>query len=137
MLDVWEGDFKPLFELFDRASPLREESRGTQLMEVSVDADAPGWVIITQLADPQWRARWLDRNGQGEIPAEIVPTFRRKGSDGGWQRLRVPGTGHWTLRLEYVATDVSQGLAISGASWLIWCLSIAAVAVRARGKEMT
>ncbi|HMF35388.1 MAG TPA: hypothetical protein VKF17_02060, partial [Isosphaeraceae bacterium] len=136
MLENWASDLEPLLELFDRASPLREESRGAQLGDVSVDADAPGWVIITQLADPQWRARWLDRSGQEELPAEILPTFRRSGSEGGWQRVRVPGPGRWTLHLEYVATDVTQGLAISSASWLVWCLMIAAAAVRARGKEM-
>jgi hypothetical protein len=136
MLEIWEGDIEPLLKLLDQASPLREESRGNQLMDVSVDADAPGWVIITQLADPQWRARWLNRDGQGEIPAEILPAFRRNGSEGGWQRIRVPGPGRWTLHLEYVATDVSQGLAISSVSWLIWCLIIAAAALRARGKEM-
>lgn len=136
MLEIWDGDPKPLLELFDQALPLRQEARGTQFMDVSVDADVPGWVIITQLADPQWRARWLDSHGQGEIPAEILPTFRRNLSEGGWQRIRVPGPGRWTLRLEYVATDVSRGLAISAVSWPVWCLIIAAVAVRARGKEM-
>jgi hypothetical protein len=136
MLEHWAGDLEPLLELFDRAAPLRAESRGAQLMDVSVAADAPGWVIITQLADPQWRARWLDGAGRGELPAEILPAFRRNGSEGGWQRVRVPGQGRWTLHLEYVATDVAQGLAISSASWLIWCLMIAAAVVRARGKEM-
>ena len=136
MLEIWAGDLEPLLELFDQASPLREESRGAQLVDVSVDADAPGWVIVTQLADPQWRARWLDRSSQGEFPAEILPTFRRNRGEGGWQRVRVPGPGRWTLHLEYVASDVAWGLAISSASWLVWCLIIAAVAVRARGKEM-
>ena len=136
MLESWAGDLDPLLELFDRAAPLRAESHGAQLRDVSVDADTPGWVIITQLADPQWRARWLDRSGQEELPAEILPTFRRSDSEGGWQRVRVPGPGRWTLHLEYVATDVTQGLAISSASWLAWCLMIAAAAVRARAKEM-
>ena len=136
MLEIWAGDLEPLLELFDQAAPLREESRGAQLMDVSVDADAPGWVIVTQLADAQWRARWLGRSSQGEFPAEILPTFRRNRGEGGWQRVRVPGPGRWTLHLEYVASDVAWGLAISSASWLVWCLIIAAVAVRARGKEM-
>jgi len=136
MLENWAGDVKPLLELFDRASPLREESGGPQLMDVFVDADAPGWVIVTQLADPQWRARWLDGAGRGELPAEILPTFRRNGGGGGWQRVRVPAPGRWTLHLEYVATDVTRGLAISSASWLIWCLVIAAAVVRERGKDM-
>ncbi len=137
ILENWAGDHEPLLELFDRASPLQAESRGTQLMEVSVDANATGWVIITQLADPQWRARWLDRDGRGALPAEILPTFRSRGSEGGWQRVRVPGPGRWTLHLEYVATDVTQGLVISSASWLIWCLMIAAAAIRARRKVLT
>jgi hypothetical protein len=136
MLDFWDGELEPLLRLFDQAVPQRHESHGTQLMDVSVEADAPGWVIITQLADPQWRARWLEGDGQGEMPAEILPTFRRKVGEGGWQRVWVPGPGRLKLRLEYVATDVTLGLAISGASWLVWCVIIAAVTVRERKKEL-
>jgi len=135
MLENWTGDVEPLLGLFERAVPLREESGGAGLVDVVVDADAPGWVIITQLADPQWRARWQDGSGQGGLPAEILPAFRRNASEGGWQRVRVAGPGRWTLHLEYVATDVTRGLAISAASWLIWCFMIAAAAVRARAKE--
>jgi hypothetical protein len=136
MLETWAGDIGPLLELFDRASPLREGSRGTRFMDVAVDTDTFGWVIITQLADPQWRARWSGRTGQGELPAEILPTFRRSASEGGWQRVRVPGPGSWTLHLEYVASDVSQGLAISSVSWLVWCLIVATTAVRTKRREM-
>jgi hypothetical protein len=122
--------------LFDQASPQQDESHGALVMNVSVEADAPGWVIVTQLADPQWRARWLDRNGRGELRAEILPTFRRSGSEGGWQRVWVPGPGRWRLHLEYVATDVITGLAISGASWLVWCVIIATIVIRERRKEL-
>jgi hypothetical protein len=135
MLDLWDGELESLLKLFDRANPLREKSHGTELMEVSVEADAPGWLIITQLADPQWRGRWLEGDGQGEMPAEILPTFRRNDREGAWQRVWVPGPGHRKLRLEYVATDVTLGLAISGASWLVWCVIIAVVAARERREE--
>jgi hypothetical protein len=134
MLEIWAGDTEPLLKLFDRASPLRAESLSTRLLDVTVDADSPGWVVITQLADPQWRARWSGGTGREELPAEILPTLRRNATEGGWQRVRVPGPGRWTLHLEYVARDVRAGLVISAASWLVWCLVAAAAAVRTRGR---
>ncbi len=135
ILESWDGDIEPLLALFDQAVPLQDESQGTERMDVSVDADAPGWVIVSQLADPQWRARWRDRDGTGASAAEILPAFRRKPNAGGWQRVRVPGPGRWTLHLEYEASDVTEGLAISGVSWLVWCLVVGSVVVWERRKD--
>ena len=33
---------------------------------ILVRADEPGWVIVSQLHDPQWKARWIGLDGQGE-----------------------------------------------------------------------
>ena len=135
MLETWDGNLESLLALFDRAVPLRAESHTTQAMDVTVDAGTPGWVIVTQLADPQWRAHWRDRDGEGEFAAEILPAFRHNPGDGGWQRIRVPGPGRRTLHLEYVASDIGEGLAISAACWLVWCLVIAVLALLERRKE--
>ncbi len=135
MLETWDGNLEPLLALFERALPLREETHKTEVMDIPVDAQAPGWIIITQLADPQWRGQWRDRDGGASVAAEILPAFRLRPGDGGWQRVRVPGPGRWTLHLEYVASDVTEGLAISGVSWLVWCLVLGSVAAWERRKE--
>ena len=80
------------------------------------------WVIVSQLADPQWTARWIGVDGQEERPGEILPAFRKEGQPGGWQCLAVPPPGRWTLRLEYDARDVAEGAAISTIAWLSWML---------------
>ncbi len=135
MLDHWSGDLGPLLDLFDKALPLAAEAGDPGVLELAVDAEAPGWILITQLADPQWQARWRDRDGQGEFPADIVPSFRMGKGDGGWQRVRIPGPGRWSLHLRYVADDVAEGLAISAFAWLAGGLILAAVAIRERRKD--
>jgi hypothetical protein len=131
MLDAWSGDLEVLLELFDEARPLPSTWLSAQRLDVDVDAEGPGWVIVSQLADPQWHARWSVQTG-AETDAELLPTFRRKNTEGGWQRVKVAGAGRRTLHLEYVAQDVNLGLAISGLSWVGWCLVVGIAAVRAR-----
>ena len=134
MLDFWSGDLEPLLELLDRARPLRAESRSTLGLDVAVDADGPGWVIVSQLADPQWVARWSG-DWAREERAEVLATFRRKESEGGWQRVRVPGAGRQTLHLDYVARDVTLGLRASALAWVVWGLMLFAVAGRSRNRS--
>ena len=122
MLENWDGDTGPLLALFDRAVPLREDRPASTHLNIEIEAEEPGWVIITQLADPQWQARWVDEAGE-ELPARILPTFLRKPSDGGWQRVELPGPGHWRLHVDYVAKDVRDGLAISAVAWALWSLA--------------
>ncbi|HKM53738.1 MAG TPA: hypothetical protein VJY33_10030 [Isosphaeraceae bacterium] len=129
MLDHWDGDTGPLLALFDRAVPLRENRRASTLLDIEIEAEEPGWVIITQLADPQWQARWVDEAGE-ELPARILPSFLRKLSDGGWQRVELPGPGRWSLHMEYVARDVRDGLAISALAWALWCLAAVVAAIQ-------
>ena len=72
-------------------------------------------VLLSQLADPQWRAVWSGPGG--ERPAEIQTAFRRP-RQSGWQAVRVPGPGLWILRLEYSGRDVYEGLAVSALAGL-------------------
>jgi hypothetical protein len=132
MLETWSGEVGPLLELFDRARPLPMERRTSQLLEVNVEADAAGWIIVSQLADPQWKGRWIGLDSEDQTPAEILPAFRRGPSEGGWQRVRVPGPGRWTLHMEYVASDVAQGILVSAVAALLWVIALAWVAARSR-----
>jgi hypothetical protein len=118
--------------LFERARPLESESPrpGSRTVELE-DPPPTGWVIVTELSDPQWSARWIRRDRQGEKPAEIRPVLRsRRGppAEGlhpwGWQAIQSPGPGRWTLALDYDARDVRQGLLISAIAWIGWIVAI-------------
>jgi hypothetical protein len=123
VLDVWSGDHREILNILRTATPLPCDSPRPEEWTISVSADGPSWVIISQLADPQWTARWF-KEGDGRIgEEEILPTFRKQGEPGGWQRVRVPGAGRWTLRLEYQSRDVALGTALSTIAWASWLLA--------------
>ena len=117
MLDEWSGDLEHLLNLFDRAEPLKAESPRPEEWTIQVWTREPGWVIVSQLYDPQWRARWIGMEGQGEADTLILPAFRRWGEPGGWQRVEIPGEGLWLLHLEYDPRDAAEGAAISTIAW--------------------
>jgi hypothetical protein len=120
ILDEWSGDPMEILALLERAEPLAATSPRPEEWEIWVDAGPPAWVIVSQLADPQWKARWIGLEGQGRRDDPILPAFRKRGEPGGWQRVEVPGRGRWTLRLEYEPRDVAEGIAISTLAWLAW-----------------
>ncbi len=120
VLDAWSGDPREILPIFDTAEALEAESARPEEMTIRVDANETGWVIVSQLADPQWKAHWLDEAGRDYGEAEILPTFHKKDEPGGWQRVEIPGTGRLVLRLTYDAGDVSVGLAISVLTWTCW-----------------
>jgi hypothetical protein len=132
MLETWSGEVGPLLQLFDRARPVALERRTSLQLEVNVETGAAGWIIVSQLADPQWQGRWIGLDSEDQAPAEILPAFRRGPGEGGWQRVRVPGPGRWRLRMEYVAVDIAQGLAVSAAAALLWVIALAWAAARSR-----
>jgi hypothetical protein len=82
------------------------------------DAGAgPNLVVVSNLYDPQWAARWVGGDGAAR-PAEVAPAFA--GRSGGWQAVRVPGPGRWRLLLEYDARAERLGLAASAVAWAAW-----------------
>ena len=105
-----------------RPEALAAESPRPEEITIRVDSNETGWVIVSQLADPQWKARWLDEEGRDYGEAEILPTFHKKDEPGGWQRVEIPGSGRLVLRLTYDARDVSVGLAISVLAWMCWMM---------------
>ena len=131
VLDEWSGEAAEILAILREAEPLATESYRPEEWTISVDAAEPAWVIVSQLADPEWKARWIDLDGRRNGEDKIVPTFRKKGELGGWQRVKVPAPGRWTLRLEYDASDVELGLAISTVAWMSWMLAAAFTGFRA------
>jgi hypothetical protein len=137
MLETWSGEVWPLLELFHRARPVTVERHTSQVLEVNVETDEAGWIIVTQLADPQWHGRWIVLDTEDQTPAEIVPAFRRGPSDGGWQRVRVPGPGRWTLRMEYRAVDIAQGLGVSATAALLWVIALVWATARSTRRDVS
>ena len=123
MLEEVPGDPRDILAILNDAQPLVAETPRPEEWAISLWSDDPAWVIVSQLADPQWTARWIGLDGQGEFDGEILPAFRRVSKQGGWQRIAVPASGRWTLRLEYDARDVAEGAAISIVAWLSWMLA--------------
>jgi hypothetical protein len=131
MLDSWNGDVEALLKVFDAATPLESASDSPLRLDVAVEVESPGWVIVTQLADPQWQARWSGA-GAEYAPGEVLATFRRGRTDGGWQRVRVPEPGRWVLHLDYVATDVRQGMLITAVALPLWVIVLTAFVILSR-----
>jgi hypothetical protein len=101
------------------AAPLVVERASPAQLHVTLDVSGPAIVVVSQLADPQWRARWV--GPEGERKATIQPIFA-VGNDVGWQAVEVPGAGRWTLRMDYEARDVRFGLGLSAIAWAIGVL---------------
>lgn len=124
MLDEWSGDPVDLLPLFDRAWPLAAESARPENWSIPVNADGPGWVIISRLHDPQWSARWINLDGEGETDWEIRPAFRPPDqAGGGWQSIMVPWNGRWSLHLTYQPHDLNEGAATSIVAWIAWAFT--------------
>jgi hypothetical protein len=129
-LDNWSGDPQEILTIFDAARPLDATSSRPEEWTISVVDGEWGWVVVSQLADPQWQAHWIGLDGQGEHDFPILPTFHKENEPGGWQRVKVPGPGRWTLRLNYDARDVVDGMTISIIAWFSWILAAASTAFR-------
>lgn len=121
--DLTVSDVARALDLMRRAVPLSWQATAPERVEVEVQADGSGWVVIAALDDPQWRARWTGGDGPSR-PAEVLPILREPGRSGaGWQGVRVPGPGRFRLHLEYDARAERLGLAISVVAWAAWSVA--------------
>jgi hypothetical protein len=120
----WSGDPRDILRVFEHAKPLVSESRTPEESTISVDADERGWVIVTQLADPQWQAQWSSPEVSRKFDDTLRPAFRRANEAGGWQCVEVPAPGRWILRLEYEAKDSMIGLGVSIIAWAGWVIAV-------------
>jgi hypothetical protein len=127
ILESWSGDPTAVIDLVEHATPLTIQADRPERLDIAVQAEGPARMLVSQLADPLWEARWVGPGG--DRPATIVPVLRLPGQ-GGWQAVTVPGPGAWTLRLEYSGRDVREGLI---ASAVAWALGIASFFLLGRG----
>jgi hypothetical protein len=112
-----EIDTRPkLLDVFWGAVPLVANSPTPERVEVAVRSERPGFVLLTQLDYPEWRARW--EGPGGTRPATIERVFGRPGA-GAWQGVALPGPGSWTLAMEFEGRDVRAGLLVSAAAWIL------------------
>jgi hypothetical protein len=112
------GEPSRVLSALQNAKPLSEHSSRPESLEIFVEAEEPGVVLITQLDHPEWSGRWSGPDG--ERPASIVRAY------GGWQAVEIPGKGPWTLHLEYLGRDVWTGLKASAIAWTIGVLAFLA-----------
>jgi len=137
LLEDWSGGYREILAILDEAEPLEADSLRPEEWSIAVQSDDPAWVIISQLADPQWKARWIGLDGQGVVDGEILQAFSPESQPGGWQRVAVPDSGRWTLRLEYDARDVAEGAAISTVAWISWMMAAVSAIFQAwRGRSV-
>ena len=122
LLDDWSGDPRHILNVLRDARPLSAESRTPEECTIRIEATESGWVIVSQLADPQWQARWINLEHPRMTQPDIRPAFRKAGENSGWQCIRIPGAGRWTLGLQYEANDVAIGFLISFIAWAGWLL---------------
>lgn len=111
ILEPWSGHPGVVLEAMEGAEPLTVDSTDPEHLSVTLLGQGPTLLVLSRLADPQWRGEWSGPTGT--IPATILRAFGRPGQ-GAWQAVEVPGQGNWTLRLTYVGEDVWIGLGVSG-----------------------
>jgi hypothetical protein len=116
ILEASTGEPDAVLGVLETAEPLAIRLARPEQLELTLESRGPAVVVLSQLADPQWRGRWLGTSGTR--PAAIAQGFARP-HELGWQAVTVPGPGRWTLRMEYQARDVQVGLIVSGLSFLI------------------
>ncbi|RJF41520.1 hypothetical protein D4740_09025 [Actinomyces sp. 2119] len=118
------------------SATVTEKDLGTDTVELAVDSDGPGWVVIADpLRDGGWQATLDGRQ------VELVE------ADNAAVAVYVPQAGNHTIRLDYTAPWLVAGLLVTGFSWavvLVACLpgllrrarAVASVVpVRARRKQ--
>jgi len=111
ILGEWTGSPWDVLRALDDARPLDVRRPGPTRREVAFRTDAAALVVLSELADPEWRATLTGPPGTRAVAVERA--FGRP-NQGAWQAVKVPGPGDWTLRLNYRGRDVVHGLIVSG-----------------------
>jgi hypothetical protein len=127
ILGTWSGSPWEVLDTIERARPLDVRASDPEHREVAFRSDGPALVLLTELADPEWRAILT---GPGGERAAVVERAYGRPNQGAWQAVKVPGPGEWTLRLAYRGRDVYEGLVMSGVA-----LAVLAVLYVRYGRE--
>jgi len=124
ILGDWSGKPVDILRVIDKAMPLPTESVKPEEWSIWIEASERGWVVVSQLADPQWKARWNNLDRPWVSDAEIKPAFRRANEAGGWQCIEVPEAGRWMLHLEYESPAAAAGMGVSVIAWTGWIVAM-------------
>ena len=112
-IDINRGDF--IEQLIGKAQPLEVDRPSPENLKIQRQTDSAEYWMISQWADPSWQAELINENGKA-ISSPIIPLA------GGWQAIKIPGPGRWTLGLSYKSAQFSRLLFFSGAGW---CAAVA------------
>lgn len=107
------------------AVPLEVERARPERIAIESRTEGPELWIVSQWADPNWRATLSNGSGEGS-PVEILPMH------GGWQGVRIPSAGQWKLAMRYEPASFYAGAAISAAGWLALAMVLAWGQLRGR-----
>ncbi len=78
-----------LLNLMRDATPLPWRSAVPERVETEAQTTGPGFVVLSQLDDPEWRATLRGPDGEHRVP--IPRLFAYGGTEhGGWQGIRIP-----------------------------------------------
>jgi len=118
--DLDTSDASRVIAMLPVAEPLTCLASDPEHLEVILTAKGADTALVSVLFDTEWRGRWVDPWGN-EQPATLCRVFARPPSaPGGWIAATAPGSGIWTLRLDYRGRDVQVGLGVSALAWLAW-----------------
>lgn len=121
-LNLDPKDLAGVLRVMSLARPIKANSPAPERVEISISVNGPGFVVLSQLDYPEWRATLTGPDGPQTVPIRRV--FGRKGG-GAWQAVEIPSTGSWSLRLDYDGRDVLLGLMISALAWPLVVLAFA------------
>ena len=131
-LDDWSGDPRDILPLFDRADPLVAESPRPEEWTIRLWASEPGWVIVSQLHDPQWTGP-MDRPGRsGRVRGDDPAGFPRSAANpGDGSGSRLPGKGAGCSAWSMTPRDAAEGAAIATIAWSSWLVCAFSIGLRA------
>ncbi len=119
-------DPSQLIQIIERGKPVQVRSDRPELRTIDLTTEGPSLLVISHLHYPEWQATLSsDQGSPNQIPLHQVL--------GGWEGIRIPSAGTWTLRLRYKGRAAWVGLGISGGSWALW-LTILGILGRNREK---
>ena len=121
ILGEWGGRPADVLGALRDAVPVAVHTPVPERRELSVHANGPSLLVLSQLADPQWTAT-IARNSM-EYVSEPLPAFRNP-KGGAWEAIRIPEAGDWRVRLTYQGRDVYQGLGISAVAWTLFLIDV-------------
>jgi hypothetical protein len=115
-LSDWAEATSPQYldQISSQASPLKADRTVPELLSLKATTEGPELWLVSQWSAPNWLATLRNASGD-ETAVKIIPMR------GGWQGVKIPTAGNWTLKLSYRPASFVLGASVSA---ITWCLSI-------------